>query len=114
MRLALATIAASLSVHYPMRGSMSAPGEHSCGAAERLARDTYDVVLNSDGAVVNGTPWKIDSRTSTGAVLSHQNDGAYVRMTLHVEQGGAVGKITLSGIDANREACSDSAYLLRR
>lgn len=109
--LAIAAVASSVSGHYRLLGDRAEPGAHSCGAAERLASDHYDVVVGADGASVNGTPWKIESRGDRGVKLSHGNPGSFMMMTLFVDADGVVGYVSLRGIDANRAECSDRATL---
>lgn len=109
-----AAVVASMSTpgHYHMRGDgYGYPGTTTCHAAERLAADHYDVVIDADGATVNGTRWSIASRDEHYLVLSHHNPGAYVEMKLTVIDGGRAGLVVLTGIDANRDVCSDSAAL---
>lgn len=109
--LAIAAVASSASVRYHMRGTQPDPGVQTCGAADRLADGRYAVVLNSDGAVVNGTPWKIEHRDAHGVTLSHHNAGAFVGMELVVSSDGAFGHVEIFGTDGNREECSDGAWL---
>lgn len=113
--LLLSSSVSATSAHYHLHGAEmkvhSAAAEHSCGAAERLAADRYDIVINADDAVVNGTPWKVYSRDAVGIKLYHGNPDAFVSLTLWFNHAERVGYIKLSGIDANREACSDEAIL---
>ena len=112
--LLLAALASSVSGHYRLHGGKAVKTEHSCGASERLQHDHFDVVINADTASVNGTPWKVYERTETGIKLFHGNPDAFVVMTLWVGSAGTTGYVKISGIDANREACSDEVLLEER
>lgn len=99
------------------------PGRHpSCGASERMKRDTHMLVVDENWDVsINGLKWDYEGYNGdhAGLPLSFHHKGnqiTYLTMDLHVDDRKIVGTYTLHGtLERTKDGfirCSDTVELV--
>lgn len=88
--------------------------EKTCGAADRLMKETVKVVVSDPSRiVVNKMEWEWVGTDEDGDLVAKYQvrPDQYMSMTLVFNTGGAY--LSIEGIDVKREPCRDMIYLKR-
>jgi hypothetical protein len=105
-------LAGSASRNYTFKGTeIWDADDPSCGAAERLQRETWNIVLG-ESAWVNKVKWEVYRDQPEHIVLTHRSTiDSLMFMFINIYPDSAT--VTLQGITDKRVACQDTVSLER-